>query len=330
MIALLTLSIGVAIAVELAVLINNIIVSPKDSNDGHLYLDANYSTALQAEAIPTLQIKNEQAPTSPATHMLSNNPLHTPSNPPSPTIRPTSTPMPYIFKDRVVEAAIREELGIHNQPVFTDDLLRITSLTIIDSNVSNVEDIGNLLNLTSLYLNNNNQPDCLQDVTPLCHLRKLESLTLTGHAIIDISPIGLLANLAYLDLSNNAITDISPLKGLSRLNYLDLSRNNITRIDSIESLTSITVLYLSENNIYDITPLYCVIRLTDLSLDNNDIDNIWPLSDMEQLRCLYLENNRIYDISPLAELWNLEDIYLYNNPLNGIDPIEHLNANIHW
>ena len=124
------------------------------------------------------------------------------------------------------------------------NLTNLTNLFIYDCNTKDLSPLDNLINLTSLKL-------CytyVSDLSPLKSLINLTELSLCqGDIIQDISSLKYLINLKVLDLSYTEITDLSPLKNLSKLKSLDLSNcNGVSDLSPLKGLTNLRVLDVYE------------------------------------------------------------------------------------
>lgn len=120
-----------------------------------------------------------------------------------------------------------------NCNIFSDSYLsnNLRNLTIactkLDS--SNIEDIANLQNITTL---------CLDEVF-----------------ISNFEPLYVLTDLEILKLTFNNITDISFVKNMTNLKKLDLSVNNISDINALSNLNNLETVILHTNEISDWTPV---------------------------------------------------------------------------
>ena len=159
--------------------------------------------------------------------------------------------LPVVFMDANLEAAIREAIGIGQQPIYPSDLAGLESLAAAGREIN--------------------------DLAGLEHCTSLESLRLQENEIEDISELAGLSNLTVLILHDNQIYDISPLAGLTGLTTLQLSANRIGDIRPLTTLTSLKYLYLSANYISDIAPLRGLSGLSIVMLMNNRITDVSPL-----------------------------------------------------
>jgi formylglycine-generating enzyme required for sulfatase activity len=192
----------------------------------------------------------------------------------------------------------------------------ITSLTV-DSPISDVSALSNLINLYELMLATHSQVD----ISHLGLLTKLRSLELIDSKVTDITSLSKLVALRDLALSFNQITTIEPLRPLIKLNSLMLNNNQIKDITPLASLRSLSSLRLSNNQIGDINPLSEMLMLENLFLDNNHVKDITPLSKLSDLEVLSLSDNQITDISALSTLNKLVSLSLAGNPVNDLTPL---------
>lgn len=81
----------------------------------------------------------------------------------------------------------------------------------------------NIKNITSLSLCNLD----IENIDGLENFSYLSELNLGNNKIKDISKIALLLRLKKLELYGNKISDLLPLKTLTEIKYLDISRNKI-------------------------------------------------------------------------------------------------------
>ncbi|MCL2575885.1 MAG: leucine-rich repeat domain-containing protein [Defluviitaleaceae bacterium] len=156
-----------------------------------------------------------------------------------------------------------------------------------------------MTNLTTLDLVNNQ----ITDLSPLVNLTNLTSLRLNFNQITDISPLASLTNLQELNVGSNQIADISSVAGLVNLTDFRAHDNRITDITALSELTKLTGLNLSNNLITDITTISELTNLTELNLERNQIADITPLAGLTNLYHILLDNNPFIDWSPLNNLF---------------------------
>ncbi|GMI88171.1 hypothetical protein like AT2G16250 [Hibiscus trionum] len=192
---------------------------------------------------------------------------------------------------------------------FGQRLLTLQVLDLRSCNVSGVIplSIGNLTNLTSLYLSDNR---------------------LTGQIP---STLGRLLSLLRLDLSKNLLTGSIPssLFSLRNLTSLDISSNNLTGSISpgVGSLSKLQSLNLSSNRLTSSIPaqLGDLDSLIDLDLSSNGLSGSVPpdLRGLRNLRRMVFGNNGLrgsLQVGMFPAPSQLQVIVLRNNSFNGNVP----------
>jgi len=225
------------------------------------------------------------------------------------------------FPDPNLEQAIRDVIGKPTGDIYDSDLVGLTELDASERGIANLEGIQHCVNLTRLFLQENENVD----ITPLVGLTNLAVLHLNNNQIVNISALSILTNLTQLRLDNNQITDINALSGLTNLTWLELGSfdggNQLVDINPLSGLTNLATLYLANNQIVDISSLSGLTNLAHLHLDNNQIVDISPLSGLTNLTMLGLWRNEIVDLSPLTGLTNLRGLYIHTNQIVDLSPL---------
>jgi internalin A len=185
------------------------------------------------------------------------------------------------------------------------------------------EELGQLIHLQELYLQNNQ----LMGIPPeLGQLANLQRLDLDNNQLTYISPeLGQLANLEKLYLHENQLTFIPPeMSQLANLQQLSLDGNQLMHIPpELIKLANLQQLSLDGNQLTLIPPEMCqLVNLQLLSLDGNQLTHIPPeLDKLTNLQELYLQNNQLTQILPeLGQLANLQRLALDGNHLTQIPP----------
>jgi hypothetical protein len=185
-------------------------------------------------------------------------------------------------------------------------------------------DIGNLTNLVSLNLHNN-QISIIPDA--IGNLSNLNELVLSNNQISIIpESIGKLINLTNLSFYNNRITTIPDTVGsLSNLKTLTLSYNQISIIpDAIGNLSNLTMLGLRNNQISEIpAAIGNLSKLINLYLTYNQISEIpEEMAQLSNLGSFYLGNNQISLIpDTIANLRGISNLDLENNQICTVSTI---------
>lgn len=232
--------------------------------------------------------------------------------------------------DPNLAAAIREALGmLPAQQITTFDLVRLSSLTAANRDITDLTGLEHAVRIESLNLSANQ----IQDITQVSKLTQLTDLRIGANQIRDLTPLVNLTQLKVLDLFANRIRDITPLAHLTKLTSLSLGSpflfdgsdgqfkvqpgyNEISDITPLANLTQLKDLFLTGIQISDITPLANLTQLRWLSLGHNQIRDITPLKNLTNIINLVLQHNQIQDISPLKGLIRLWRLYIDNNPLS--------------
>lgn len=185
--------------------------------------------------------------------------------------------------------------------------LQVLDLSSCSVNGAIPSSLGNLTNLTTLYLSHNN---------------------LTGQIPVSL---GQLLGLSVLNLSRNSFTSSIPssFASLRNLSVLDLSVNNLSGSipSDIGALVKLQYLNLSSNGLSSSIPrqLGNLSSLVDLDLSFNNLTGSVPedLSGLRSLKNIIIGNNLLGGLLPaslFANLTQLESIVLRHSGFTGILP----------
>ncbi len=122
---------------------------------------------------------------------------------------------------KVIEAAIRKSLKKPSGELTKADYEKVKALNLENNQLTSVEGLEKLTQLTSLPLNDNQLTD-VKDLEKLTHLR-------------------------VLNLYNNQLTSVTGLEKLDQLTRLTLNDNQLTDVKDLEKLTQLTRLRLKDN-----------------------------------------------------------------------------------
>ena len=203
-------------------------------------------------------------------------------------------------------------------PIF-DNLHQLEHLEMEANNISSIDGIALLQNLTRLSLGRN----IISDISGLNTLTNLTHVYLFDNAITDIDPLHSLENLTNLGLSNNHIRNIAPLSGLSHLEWVNLSNNLISDASPLYQSAKLHTLFLSNNALTRLDAAH-FNHLTRLSLTDNRIERIDNIEALNAIEILRLANNRIEDVSAFAALPETVSLYIANNPISDWHPLTHI------
>jgi len=190
---------------------------------------------------------------------------------------------------------------------------RVSKVNLSNNNLAGVipAKIGNLTNLTSLYLEENQ---------------------LTGTIPGEIGNLTTLTNLSFY---KNQFTGTIPAEiwGLTNLTSLTLSRNQLTGAipGEIRNLTNLTSLSLSFNQLTGSIPtdICNLTGLTNLSIGSNQLTGTIPedIGNLTDLIYLYFNDNQLTGTIPseIGNLTNLNYLSLSENQITGVIPTDFRN-----
>jgi len=126
------------------------------------------------------------------------------------------------FADPQLEQAVREALGIPDDPLTLDDLATLTGLDASRRGITNLSGLEAAIHLQWLNLGGNPQ---ITDLSPLRRLAALTDLQLYECNLADVAPLAELYSLTRLDVNWNRLRDLAPLTNLTDLTGLFASYN---------------------------------------------------------------------------------------------------------
>jgi Leucine-rich repeat (LRR) protein len=183
--------------------------------------------------------------------------------------------------------------------------------------------LGQLTNLTSLYLNSNQLTVLPESIG---QLTSLTSLSLSSNQLLALSEaLGQLTNLTSLYLRSNQLTALPESIGqLTNLTSLYLSHNQLTALpEAIGQLTNLTSLYLRSNQLKALPEaLGQLINFTSLDLRYNQLTALpEALGQLTNLTSLDLRSNQLTALpEAIGQLINLESLGLNGNTLTQLPP----------
>lgn len=249
-----------------------------------------------------------------------------------------------LFTDAVIEAAIREQIGIDaNKKVLTDQLWDITSFTvpekaqslndlvylpnltsleIQDLKIDNLQFLSTLLKLDSLSLSGCTFPT--EDMAVIAALPALKTLVLTGCSLSTIEYLENAWNLTELDLSHNTLRNLDVLKTMPNLKRVYLQHNAVNSLEIIGSLSELETLNVAFNAITSLKPLSGCPQLTELIADNNSLTSLSGLKKLSELQLLSVDYNEITNVENLTENVQLKNLSIASNNITDISPLNQL------
>lgn len=130
---------------------------------------------------------------------------------------------------------------------FLQAFTNLKELTLISTDIGNMDDILTMTELTSLTLSRDGITDELYS-GQLSALTKLESLNVSGNNITNIAFLRYLPSLKTLDVSDNNITSVSPLTYCPKLETLKIDM--ISDIGVLQALANLNYLRVGTGQAY--------------------------------------------------------------------------------
>lgn len=179
--------------------------------------------------------------------------------------------VPVVFKEPLVEAAVRQELGLTEKDEISKEMLdEVYELRIVGNDILTAQ---NTIENVDGWINNYSS----------------EASGETG-SIDDISDLGMLKNLRVLFLGNEMIQDISPLQNM-QLRQLYLAGNRILDFSAVSSMPYLEELFIGGNPVKNLDVLKNCANLRSLNIDSMDPDSLKFLEglDLTQFSCRFMD-----------------------------------------
>lgn len=252
-----------------------------------------------------------------------------------------------VFKDKAIEAAIRELLDKPSGEIALSELETVTELYLIGAETgenwnslvtrgeilmygdkvvasrggaASLEDMAMLPNLRTLALCNQD----ISDLSPLAGSR-IERLALHGNSVSDLSPLAKCGDLSELIISDNPVTEFSSLSHCKRLWKLTAGATPIESLDGIAEIPYLINLNLHNcDKLCDFSAFKEMCGLTSLMIKPAPKAAIEEISEMEQLEYLYVWDAR--ELTELSQFSRLSNLKILLTDLCPITLIEGLDA----
>ncbi|CAL5970194.1 leucine-rich_repeat domain-containing protein [Hexamita inflata] len=147
-----------------------------------------------------------------------------------------------------------------------EQMKQLKILYLPRNQLSQIQFVGKLINLTELILSGNE----VKDLSQILNLIQLKQINLGFNKIEDISPLRKLVKLEAIHLTSNQVMDINPLKYLKELSQLYIRENQIITIKPLHSLTQLIICDVNHNLIQDLSNMPVIILSEDENEDEID------------------------------------------------------------
>lgn len=247
------------------------------------------------------------------------------------------------FTDPVMEKAIRDQLGVPERTLTTDQLWQITDFTAPEG-VTTFADLSLLPYLTKLTIQNQtidslnhlsslaklvvlDLTGCrfsVDELSILASLPSLSSLTLSGCGLSTIEGLDGARNLTYLDLSHNTLRNLGILTPMTTLAELNLQHNAVTDLSALSGLENLVKLNVGYNALHTLAPLGSCVKLQHLEADHNQLSTLSGMEKLSLLQHLSVDYNQLTDVSSLSGNTELVNLSIASNHITDIAPLKRL------
>ena len=242
---------------------------------------------------------------------------------------------PVVFKEALIEKAVRKELNLSETDTITASMLEdVRKLRIVGKEILEEDDTfwGEGHHVDGKDSSFGSVRGDIKDLSDLVQMTNLEELALCNQKIEDISRLKDLP-LKKLYLSKNMITDFSVLPNLIDLDILCIMENPAEDLSPVGECTGISRLNIQGMNLADIDFLKN-LKLDYLDMSNSEIkSNIFePLEEMEKLDTLCMCDINEAAEETLSKLSTLKALFMWGDstelenlkPLKGMEELETL------
>lgn len=164
-------------------------------------------------------------------------------------------------------------------------LARLTLIETIDcsnTNITSLDGIEGLSNLTDLDCSNN---DNINSLIPVTTLMNLTTLNCGNTMVKSLAPLRNHTKLRKLDVHFCTVNNLGLIGELKNLIELNVSQNqSLFSLNGVEKLTSLVQLDCSETNVNDLTPLTNMKALETINLAYTKVPTLRPLQNVRTLK----------------------------------------------
>ena len=239
----------------------------------------------------------------------------------------------YTFKEPLLEAAVRQALGIPTENLTLLDLCNVTELYIYGQQIYHTED-GIIFNWIEPTFTMHPEADhalyttqgSISTLEDLWAMPNLVSLSLYYQKIEDISLFaqGACPHLENLGIGQNPIQDYTPLSSLPNLKYLNLFLSDIYDLSFMSEMESLTYLGLGGTMVSSLQGLPSSVdslNLADVFLSNSE-----ELVELPNLTYLFVGSlyESIFNVLGKLHLTGLDICYSNGYNLGDLPPMNEL------
>ena len=223
-----------------------------------------------------------------------------------------------VFREPLIEEAVRVELDRPFGVITRDDLLDVTEIYIHgDKITANMEEYYD--SVDEWYAEGMVYGE-LSSLEDLKDMPNLQTVCIGGERITDISPLKELDRLERVEFWYNDITEISALRGKQYLTQVGFGQNPLTDISGLEDCPAIRSLVLGNTGSFDGKPIEGLdgLALLDITSDTD----AWRNLSGKSIAMLKLGGPDLTDLSCIRDMARVEELYIYWSKITDISALE--------
>ena len=239
-------------------------------------------------------------------------------------------PEEVVFTSSLLEEAVRKSVNkTDGEPVYEEDLSRITSINICGETVFYPEDMHESYIYNHTVQGTDHGYGDIADISLLAKMPNLHYVVLDFQQISDLSPLEDL-QLISLSICGNPVWDLSPLDGQTALTNLYISETEVVSLEALRECRSLSVLDCSGTQISFLEPvaLLPIHALYMLNMPARDFE-VLSATPLQKLYCSNVAEDcfdAIKDIASLQELTIYHSHIASLKELTGLSQLTHLDV----
>lgn len=236
-------------------------------------------------------------------------------------------PEEVVFTSSLLEEAVRKSVNkTDGEPVYEEDLSRITSINICGKTAFYPEDMHEAYIYNHTVQGAEHGYGDITDISLLAKMPNLHHVVLDFQQINDLSP---LENLQLITLSvcGNPVWDISPLGGQTALTDLYIAETEVVSLEALRECRSLSVLDCSGTQISFLEPvaLLPIHELYMLNMPARDFEAL-SATPLQKLYCNQVEEDCFDAIKDIASLQGLTIYHSDITSLKELTGLSQLNS----